>query len=192
MPFNHFLRSVSVPNGNPLTWHDNVSGLGGTGLLEPGELGGVFPGNSYQGQLVQMDSGATSATATGIPAIGQIAFWKDRTKYIVTNDALQADAVAIPPGQYPRDARGAVAGVIEMAVKAGEYFFVHQKGLSTGVKTTTSPAPGDVLVPNSGTAADCTSTAAGTAPAGVPVGTVTSSVKTGGLIPAYLYVEFID
>ncbi len=191
MSFNQYRRVLTIPNGNPLTWHGNTEGLNGSGLLEPGDLGGVLPFSGNQFQLVKMDSGATSATATGIPAAGQLAFWKDRTNYLVTNDVLQADAASIPPGQYPRDGRDSVAGVVEMAVKAGEFFFVHQKGPSN-VKTTSSPAPGDVFVANSGTAADATTTAAGTAPAGVPLGTVTSATKTGGLIPGVLYIEFID
>lgn len=189
--FNQFRRVLSIPNGNPFTWHDNTSGLNGSGLLEPGELGGVLPYNGHQFQLVKMDSGATSATPTGLPAAGQLAFWKDRDNYIVTNDVRFADSAHVPAAQFPRDGRDSVAGVIEAAVLAGEQFFAHQKGASN-VKTSSSPAPGDVLVPASGTGADCTSTAAGTAPAGLPVGTVTSATKTGGLIPARLYVEFID
>src|SRR6476469_8672001 len=98
--FNQFRRVVSVPNGNPFTWHGNVEGLGGCGLLEPGELGAVYPASSHQFQLVKMDSGATSATATGIPAAGQLAFWKDRNNYIVTNDVRQADAAHIPANQF--------------------------------------------------------------------------------------------
>jgi hypothetical protein len=192
MSFNQFRRVVSIPNGNPLTWHGNTEGLNGVGLMEPGELGGVLPFNSHQFQLVKMDSGATSATATGIPAAGQLAFWKDRANYLVTNDVRFADSALVPAGQFPRDGRDSVAGVIEMAVVAGEQFFVHQKGASTGVKVSTSPNPGDVFVPNSGTNADCTTTAAGTAPAGLPVGVVTSSTKTGSLVPGYLFVEFID
>lgn len=192
MAFNQFRRVVTVPNGNPLTWHGNTEGLNGTGLIEPGELGGVLPGNSFQAQLVKMDSGATSATATGVPAAGQLAFWKDRSNYLVTNVFAQADSAHIPAGQITRDGRSSVAGVIEMAVLPGEFFFVHQKGLTAGVKTSSTPTAGDNLVPNAGTAADCTSTAAGSAPVGIPVGVVTSSVKTNGLIPAHLQVEFID
>lgn len=189
--FNQYRRVLSIPNGNPLTWHGNVEGLNGSGLLEPGELGGVLPWQGHQFQLVKMDSGATSATTTGIPAAGQLAFWKDRSNYLVTNDVRFADSALIPAGQFPRDGRDSVAGVIEMAVVGGEQFFVHQKG-SSNVKTTSSPAPGDVFVANSGTAADATTTAAGTAPAGLALGTVTSATKTGGLIPGVLSIEFID
>jgi hypothetical protein len=189
--FNQYRRVLTIPNGNPYTFHGNTQGLNGVGLLEPGELGGVLPALGDQFQLVQMDSGATSVTSTGIPAAGQIAFWKDRNNYLVTNDSKQADAASIPAGTATRDARNSVAGVIEMAVVGGEYFFVHQKG-SSNVKTSTSPNVGDQLSAGTGTSADCTSTAAGTAVPSQLVGVVTSPTKTGGLIPAELAIEFVD
>jgi hypothetical protein len=189
--FNQYRRVVTVPNGNPYTWHGNTEGLNGSGLLEPGELGGVYPALGDQFQLVRMDSGATASTPTGIPAAGQVAFWKDRNNYLVTNDSRQADAASFPAGAATRDARNSVAGVVEMAVVGGEYFFVHQKG-SSNVKTSTSPNPGDQLSAGTGTNADCTSTAAGTAVPSQLVGVVTSATKTGGLIPAELVVEFVD
>lgn len=189
--FNQYRRVLSIPNGNPLTWHGNTEGLNGSGLLEPGDLGGVLPWSGGQFQLVKMDSGATSATPTGIPAAGQVAFWKDRSQYLVTNDSRFADSGSVPANQYPRDHRNSVAGVVEMAVAANEYFFAHQKGASS-VKTTTSPTPGDILSANTGTSADATSTASGTAPVAQRIGVVTSATKTNGLIPATLIVEFID
>ena len=190
--FNQYRRVLSVPNGNPFTWHGNVEGLNGVGLLEPGELGGVLPAQGHQFQLVKMDSGATSATPTGIPAAGQVAFWKDRTNYLVTNDSRFADSGSIPANQFPRDARNSVAGVIEPAVVANEQFFVHQKGQSAGVKTSSTPNPGDELVANTGTNADTVSVAAGTAPTSTALAVVTSATKTGGLVPAYLNIDFID
>jgi len=189
--FNQYRRVLTIPTGNPFKWHGNTDGLNGVGLLEPGELGGVLPWQGEQFQLVKMDSGATASTATGLPAAGQVAFWKDRSNYLVTNDSIQADAASIPANTATKDPRNSVAGVIEMAVLGGEFFFVHQKG-NSNVKTSTSPNPGDVLVANTGTAADCGSTTAGTSPVAQAVGVVTSPTKTGGLIPAKLIVEFID
>lgn len=191
MSFNQFRRATWVPNGNPNTWHGNTEGLNGSGLKAPGELGAVLPWDGDQYQLVKMDSGATSATATGVPAAGQLAFWKDRNNYLVTNDSRFADSAHVPANQFPRDHRNSVAGVVEMAVLGNEFFFVHQKGLSN-VKTGTSPNPGDVLSAATGTGADCTSTASGTAPVAQEVATVTSATKTGGLIPAALRVEYIN
>lgn len=191
MAFNQFRRVLSVPNGNPNTWHGNTEGLGGSGLLEPGELGGVLPWDSDQYQLVKMDSGATSATATGVPAAGQLAFWKDRDNYLVTNDSRFADSAHIPAGTASRDHRNSVAGVIEMAVTGGEFFFVHQKGKSN-VKSSSSPAAGAVFVANTGTDANAVSVAAGTAPTSQVIGVVTSPTSSGGLFPAVLTLQYIN
>lgn len=198
--FNQYRRAATVPNGNPFTWHSNTDGLNGVGLLEPGELGGVLPWSGHQFQLVKMDSGATSATATGVPAAGQVAFWKDRTQYLVTNNPLQADVSLIPANTVTKDARNSVAGLIEMAVVAGENFFVHQKGSTgvsgkdsgAGVKSSSSPNPGDVFVAATGTGADATSVAAGTAPTAQEIGVVVSPTASGGKFPAVLTIQFID
>lgn len=191
MSFNQFRRTPWVPNGNPNTWHGNTDGLNGSGLKAPGDLGSVLPWDGDQYQLVKMDSGATAATATGLPAAGQIAFWKDRNNYLVTNDSRFADSAHVPANQFPRDHRNSVAGVVNMAVLPGEFFFAHQVGL-TNVKTSASPAAGDVLSAGTGTNADCTSTAAGTATVSQRVAVVTSSTKTNNLVPAALCVDFIN
>lgn len=198
--FNQFRRVLSIPNGNPFSFHSQVTGLGGTGFLEPGELGGVLPWQGHQFQLVQMDSGATSATATGVPAAGQLLFWKDRTNYLVTNDGRFADVTLLPsPGPATRDFRYSVAGVLEAAAVAGDFIFAHQKGSSgvvgkdggAGVKSSSSPNVGDVFVANTGTAADAVSVAAGTA--AIPsLGNALSPTAVGGKFPAILNVEFID
>jgi hypothetical protein len=64
-----------------------------TPMYAPGELGCTFSdqntGRSYL--RVKLDSGATSATAIGAVAAGQLAFWKDRANFIVTNDKNQCD-----------------------------------------------------------------------------------------------------
>lgn len=189
--FNQYRRALTVPNGNPFTWHGNTEGLNGSGLLEPGEIGGVLPWNGHQFQLVKMDSGATSATATGIPAAGQVAFWKDRSNYLVTNDSRFADSALIPAGTATRDARNSVAGIVEMAVVGGEQFFVHQVGASN-VKSSSSPNAGDTFVAATGTGADAVSVAAGTAPTCQRIGLVTSPTSSGGKFPAVLDVHFVD
>jgi len=199
--FNQYRRAATVPNGNPFTWHGNTEGLNGVGLLEPGEIGGVLPWSGHQFQLVKMDSGATSATPTGIPAAGQVAFWKDRTQYLVTNDSRFADSALLPANTVTKDHRNAVAGIVEMAAVAGEQFFVHQKGTTgvsgkdsgAGVKSSSTPNPGDAFVANTGTSADAVSVAAGTAPtSAVLIGTVLSPTASGGKFPAYLNIDFID
>ena len=191
MAFNQFRRVLSIPNGNPNTWHGNTEGLGGSGLLQPGELGGVLPWDGDQYQLVKMDSGATSATATGVPAAGQLAFWKDRDNYLVTNDSRFADSAHVPAGTISRDHRNSVAGLVESSVLPGEFFFVHQKGNSS-VKTSSTPAAGAVFVANTGTDANAVSVAAGTAPTSQVIGVVTSPTAASGKIPARLCIEYLN
>jgi hypothetical protein len=64
-----------------------------TPLYAPGEIGCTFNdpnGATYLRALV--DSGATSSTGIGHkPQIGEVAFWKDQTRGIVTNDRNQCD-----------------------------------------------------------------------------------------------------
>src|SRR5262252_9199598 len=62
-------------------------------LYKPGELGSQIQlpnGKAYQ--LVQVDSGATASTGAGhVPQCGDVAFWKSRSSYLVTNDKAQAE-----------------------------------------------------------------------------------------------------
>ncbi len=85
-----------------------------TPMYAPGELGCAFndqtTGKAYL--RVKLDSGATSATPIGIVAVGQLAYWKDRSAAIVTNDQRFCD-VGIS-GAINR-----VAGVFPVAVTAG-------------------------------------------------------------------------
>lgn len=182
--FNNTRRALTVPNGNPYTWHGNVDGLNGTGLLEPGEIGAVLPWQGAVLQLVKLDSGVTSATPTGIVLNGQIAFWKDRNTYVVTNDVRFADGGVA-------DARNSVAGVFEPSALAGEYLFVTQESDSTNVLCTSTPTAGAVLVANTGSSADSASVAAGTAPTSQVIGTVLSA-KVNGKVPAALRVISIQ
>lgn len=54
----------------------------------PGEMGCAFqdPNTNNTYLRVFLDSGATSATTVGAVAAGQLAFWKDRSNNLVTND----------------------------------------------------------------------------------------------------------
>jgi hypothetical protein len=84
-----------------------------TPMYAPGELGCAFNdqigGGSYL--RVKLDSGATSSTAVGAVAAGQLAFWKDQAAGIVTNDKNQCDVG--PSGAISR-----VAGIFQLAVTA--------------------------------------------------------------------------
>jgi len=81
-----------------------------TPLYAPGEIGCAF--NDQQGGSylrVKLDSGATSSSAVGVVAAGQLAFWKDQTAGIVTNDKNQCDV-------GPSGAINRVAGIFQLAV----------------------------------------------------------------------------
>ena len=80
----------------------------------PGELGYAFSDQNTGGEYlrVQLDSGATAANPVGAVAAGQLAFWKDQSRSIVTNDKRQCDV-------GPSGAINRVAGVFQLAVTAG-------------------------------------------------------------------------
>lgn len=94
-----------------------------TPLYAPGEAGVVFgdPSTGRIHQRVTLDSGATAASAVGIVAVGQLAFWKDINAAIVTNDKNQCDL-------GPSAAINRVAGVFPLAVTAGNYCDIVKKG----------------------------------------------------------------
>ena len=175
--------------------YSNVEAINATTLYKPGELGSQIQlvGKSYQ--LVQVDSGATAATGAGhVPLCGDLAFWKDRSKYIVTNDKAQAENNA-------GDSRNSAAGVFNSltsgaagtaSITPGRYGVIQQRGTHVGVLTTGSAAAaGGTLV----SVASATSTtpaavtvAAGTAPTCVVVGiaTAATSAVTTNYTPARL------
>lgn len=80
----------------------------------PGELGYAFSDQNTGGEYlrVQLDSGATAANTVGVVAAGQLAYWKDKSRGIVTNDKRQCDV-------GPSGAVNRVAGIFQLAVTAG-------------------------------------------------------------------------
>ena len=160
----HSAGTVWLPTGNPDT--TNISGADFTsGGGQPGSLGITFEasnaGRTYQ--RVQLDSGATAASGTGVVAANQLAYWKDKTAYIVTNDAKQA--IGAPSvAETNNNFRNNIAGIFRSAVTAGYYCDIAQRGLSVSVKTTGSPTIGDNIVGDtSATAAQGAVVSAGTA-----------------------------
>ncbi len=85
-----------------------------TPFYAPGEIGGAFNDQTGNGSYlrVKLDSGATSATPIGVVAAGMLAYWKDRSAAIVTNDSRFCDVGV--SGAINR-----VAGVFQLAVTAG-------------------------------------------------------------------------
>lgn len=82
----------------------------------PGELGGRFDCNGNTYRLIKVDSGATSATPTGAIAAGQLAFWKDKSAGLVTNDRRMAVGAATTNATCNQ-----VAGVFRAAITPGAY-----------------------------------------------------------------------
>ena len=174
MPANRVNQTMYVVTGNPATFN-------ASSLYKPGELGSHqidAAGKEYQ--LVQLDSGATSSTSTGIVATADVAFWKDRTSYIVTNDVAQAEGLEATSNNNKRNA---VAGVFPGAITAGNYCLIQQRGAGDVLAASGGTyGVGAQVIANSGTVSDVTSSAIGTAPThklvgyanGLRVGTVVS------------------
>ena len=152
-------RTQYVATGNPDTVNDSSTYI----TAQPGQ---VLCSSVGDYQYVQLDSGATAAAGIA-PAAAQVLTWKDPSKYIVTND--------LRFGQ-----RNLPAGILRNAATPGNYIYVLQKGTNIAVKGT-SGSPGDLAIVNSGTAADSTSVAAGTASTYIPLGTVTVATSGGNI-----------
>jgi hypothetical protein len=149
--------TIWLPTGNPDTTNitptdfgtnPTAVGMGG----QPGSLGIRFeaspPDRAYQ--RVQLDSGATATSLSGVVAANQLAYWKDKSKYLVTNDSAQALGGA---GLGTSAFRNFIAGIFRSAVTAGNYCDILQKGRAISVKTTGSPVQGDSIVGDTSTTA---------------------------------------
>lgn len=173
-------NSLYVVSGNPDTV--NISPTDFTSLgYRQGELGQIYESKGRQYQLVQLDSGVTSATTGGVVAANDLAFWKDRATYRVTKDPNQV--IGGLTGFYNE-----VAGVFRNAVTPnlidvlgiGQVCFILQAGKDIPVKTTGSPAIGDHCRANQSTpVADAANTLGTTACPTQRLGTFTSTVSGG-------------
>ncbi len=133
-------------------------------LYDPGALGQVHEANDKSYQLVKCDSGATSATSAGVVAANDLAFWKDKDNYLVTNDQAQAVGNGVSNAW-----RNFVAGVFRSAVTAGRHCFVIQKGDNIPVNAT-GGGEGQSGIANSGSDADMAFEAVGTQATYNPLG----------------------
>ena len=158
-------------------------------LYKAGELGQrAISVDNLQYQLVQLDSGVTANTGPGVAAANQVAYWKDKSKYLVTNDGLQAVGGQGATSEF----RNEVAGIIRNAATSAYYIWVLQKGRNINVKSASGTyLAGEWSVPNTGTAADSTRVAAGTAPGIRPLGIV-AGAKSGANTPVDLDIPGIE
>lgn len=180
MPNVNRITSPFIASGNPDTDYqtgafpgsatpgDNIPYAGG-------DLGNAYDYNDKAYQKVYLDSGATSATPSGVVAASQLAYWKDRANYIVTNDSRFALF-----GGTANSFRNNVAGLFRAAVPAGSFCWVLQRGRNVNVKEAGSATQGMQLVAStSTTAADSLGVAINTAAPCTPLGVViTATVAT--------------
>ena len=187
MPAGRIDQTLYIGTGS------NVEAMNVSTLYKPGELGSQIQlpnGKAYQ--LIQVDSGATAVT--GAPVCGSLAFWKDRSKYLVTTDKIQAET-----GPTAAKAINSVAGVFNSltsgaagtaSITAGNYGVIQQRGQHVGVLTSSgTSAVGDILVAlSTGTPPGALNTTVGTAPVSIPIGraSAATSAVTTGYTPATL------
>ncbi len=148
-------------SNNPYLYGANADATNTATLYAPGELGVVLydQGNTYQ--RVLCDSGVTSATPTGIVAVGQTAYWKSKTNKIVTNDKRFAGG----SGFSANASRNMIAGIFRVAATAGNYVDVLQKGTGVQVASDGNGAIGDYAVSDAtASTARVTNVSNGTAP----------------------------
>lgn len=155
---------------------------------KPGELGSHIVVNGKEYQKVVLDSGATSANAVGVVAKGQVAYWKSKSSYIVTNDFRQSYGIG------GAGARNEIAGIFTAAVTAGNACVVQQRGLMSAVIAASgSPNAGDFVVgDNTASTAQVTSVAIATAPTVQAIGKVQTTQASSTSWPVELDVPMVE
>lgn len=167
-------------------------------LYKEGELGTEIPdvGSDRIFKIVQVDSGCTANAPSGAVAAHELAYWKDKSRSLVTNDMTQANAVN-SPNAATHDGRNFVAGVFTNAVTAGYYTNILRRDNTSNGYTVKAAvggtyASGVIAVPNTGVAADATSVAAGTAPTCKTIGVVLGARDSDGNVPVWVNVNEED
>jgi hypothetical protein len=167
MPNNNPLGPAYLQSGDPET--ENTPTLAYPGLLgsrftvvQPSRSApGAESGRAKTYQLVKTDS-----TMTVAPFVGAVAWWSDKTQYLVTTTVTTLG-------------RGRVAGVFQNAITPGYYGCVQTKGPAT-VKFVDAPtaaptAAGLFVIPSATNGkADCLAAASSATypPLGVSAGTL--------------------
>jgi len=182
MPANRSNQTIYV---GPFS---SVEAINTSTLYKPGELGSKLiatTGKEYQ--LVQLDSGATSATGVGVVAVGQLAYWKAKSTYLVTNDFRVALGGQGANSQF----RNEIAGVFTVAATAGNYCVVQTKGNHSTVKTTSSSyIVGDNVVGDTtASTAQATVVTAGTAITVNSIGKAAATQGSGTTISVDLDID---
>ena len=159
--------------------HSSIEQMNESALPRPGELGQAFvadTGKAYQ--LVRLDSGATASAPSGVVAAGDLAFWKDKSAYLVTPDLGQA---AASESSNQSSKRNMVAGVFTIAATAGNYCVIQQQGRHAAVKSDGGGdfVAGDLAIAKNTAASDIDRVAAGTAASHTCIGIVAAAESAG-------------
>lgn len=173
MPNNIRLQPMYLQSGDPEG--ENAVTLAYPGMLggrltvkQPGPPGSPTTAGQYRPksyQLVQTDSSMAVA-----PFAGAVAWWADKTKYLVTTDPTKLG-------------RGRVAGVFRNAITPGNFGLIQYQGPCPNVKfvdaPTAAPSAAGLFVIPSATAGKADCIAAGTAST-YPVLGLSAGAITGG------------
>jgi len=163
-----------IQTGNPDTWYSAA-------LQRPGELGKAYDWNDRTYQRVKLDSGATALNTVGVVAANQLAFWKDRSNYIVTNDKRFGLR-----GGVANSFGNNVAGVFRAAVTAGYYCDILIRGRNIAVAAVAGTDAGELVIADvTASTASADSVAVGTACTYTCLGVVRTSVAD-----SVAYVDF--
>ena len=146
-------------------------------LYYAGALGQRNTGEAKDYQLVKLDSGATASADSGVVAAGDLAFWKAKSTYLVTNEIAQA----LGAEDAQRDnKRNFVAGVFLSAITAGNHCWIQQGGRVSALAASGGTYDvGNLVIARDSTLSDVTTVTAGTASSHTQVGLVAGARSSG-------------
>lgn len=170
-----------------------IEGFNESSMYKGGELGShiVTEGGAKEYQYVQCDSGATASTGSGVVAAGDLAFWKNKTTYIVTNDIAQALGAVDATNDNKRNN---VAGIFRVAATAGNFCVIQLRGRSNVLAAAGGTYDvGNTAIAGDTTVSDITTVAAGTATTHTAVGLVAGArgAEVAGQAPVDLSLPIV-
>ncbi len=196
MPAGRIDQTLYIGTGS------NVEAINVATLYKPGELGSQFQTVNGKGyQLIQVDSGATAAgsIAGHAPQAGDVAFWRDKTKYTVTNSRSDAGSPGAGGGGGATNSRNLVAGVFcsvsggasgTASITPGNYGVIQQRGQHPGVLTSGNTLATGLYIQcsSSATAPDGSNVVITNAPVGsfIGIATAANGAVTATYTPATL------
>lgn len=190
MPNSVRTQPIWLPTGNPDTTNissADFNALGG----QPGSLGQKFDFNDRVYQRVTIDSGVSASTSVGIIAANQLAYWKDKDNYLVTNDRAQTMAplgsgTIVSGGGY----RNFVAGVFRNAATSGYSTDILKKGDAINmIDGGNSFAVGETVIAEDDTAAAVDRVAVGTAATFQRLG-IARGAASGGVVSVDVDIDY--